>query len=144
MHSAKRKASEFRKAVGSYFRETTVHGFRYVVEGENIYEKIFWVMVIIVGFICSGYIITASFQEWGETPLQTTVDKVSMPIEELAQPAITVCHPPELQMPRRNRWMYMEKVLNWIDKSQGKYIMSLKINLASALNTTFSLYVIYS
>ena len=123
MKSAKRKLSAFQKAVGSYFRETTVHGFRYVVEGENICEKAFWVTVIIVGFILSGYIIIISFQEWGETPLQTTVDKVSMPIEKLAQPAITVCHPLELQMPRRNRWMYMEKILNWIDQSRRKYFI---------------------
>ena len=127
MRSAKRKLSTFQKAVASYFRETTVHGFRYVVEGENICEKMFWVTVIIVGFILSGYIIVVSFREWGETPLQTTVDKVSMPIENLAQPAITVCHPLELQMPRRNRWMYMEKALNWIDKSQGKYIIYMLV-----------------
>ena len=120
MKSTKKWVAEVKKAVGSYFRETTVHGFRYVVEGENICEKMFWVILIIVGFILSGYIILKSFSEWGDTPLQTTIDKVSMPIEKLPQPAITVCHPLELQMPRRNRWMYMEKVLNWIDTSQGK------------------------
>ena len=112
--------AEAKQAVSSYFRETTVHGFRYVAEGENLSEKVFWIILIIVGFIISSLIIGMSFNDWQETPLQTTIDKVSMPIEDLPQPAITVCHPPELQMPRRNRWMYMEKVLNWVDTSQGK------------------------
>ena len=123
MKSAKYGIAEAKEAVSSYFSETTVHGFRYVAEGENICEKLFWIILIIVGFIISSCIIWKSFSDWQDTPLQTTIDKVSMPIEDLPQPAITVCHPPELQMPRRNRWMYIEKVLNWIDTSQGKKIL---------------------
>ena len=126
MKSLKCEIAEAKKAVSSYFRETTVHGFRYVAEGENLCEKLFWIILIIVGFIISSCIIGMSFHDWQETPLQTTIDKVSMPIEELPQPAITVCNPPELQMPRRNRWMYMEKLLNWIDTSQGKKYYKLK------------------
>ena len=120
MQSIKSMASEGKRAVVSYFRETTVHGFRYVAEGENICEKMFWEVIITFGFVFSGWIIHKAFDDWAETPLQTTIDKVSMPIEELDQPAITICHPSELQMPRRNRWMYIEKVLNWIDPNPGK------------------------
>ena len=56
---------------------------------------------------------------WNETPLETTIEQVSLPVEELNYPAVTVCNPSELQMPRRNRWMYLEKLLNWIDVDQG-------------------------
>ena len=115
----KRYVSEIKSAIGSYFSETTVHGFRYVVEGGNICEKVSWVILILIGFVFSGYIIVQSFKDWGETPLQTTIDKVSMPIEKLDQPAITVCNPKELQMPLRNRWMYVERMLNWIDVDKG-------------------------
>ena len=126
MKSAKSGVADAKNAVSSYFRETTVHGFRYVAEGENLCEKLFWIILIIVGFIISSCIIWKSFSDWQDTPLQTTIDKVSMPIEDLPQPAITVCNSPELQMPRRNRWIYMEKVLNWIDTSQGKKYYKLK------------------
>ena len=114
-----RYAVEIKKAISSYFSETTVHGFRYVVEGSNICEKFSWVVLIVIGFILSGGIIFQSFSGWEETPLQTTIAQVSMPIEELYQPAITVCNPDELEMPMRNRWMYIEKLLNWIDVDQG-------------------------
>ena len=112
-------ASKVKNAITSYFSETTVHGFRYVAEGENLCEKLFWGLLISVGFVFSGAIILRSFSDWEQTPLQTTIDKVSMPIEELYQPAITVCNPHELQMPQRNRWMYIEKLLNMIDVDKG-------------------------
>ena len=106
---------EIKTAISSYFSETTVHGFRYVAEGGNICEKTSWVVLIVIGFILSRCIILRSFTDWEETPLQTTIEQVSMPIEELDQPAITVCNPSALQMPLRNRWMYIERILNWID-----------------------------
>ena len=112
-------AYEIKKAIISYFSETTVHGFRYVAEGGNICEKMSWVVLIVIGFILSGCIILRSFTDWEETPLQTTIAKISMPIEELYQPAITVCNPDGLKMPMRNRWVYLEKILNWIDVDQG-------------------------
>lgn len=115
----RRYVLEIKRAISSYFSETTVHGFRYVVEGGNICEKWSWVVLISIGFIFSGCIIFQSFYEWAETPLQTTIAQVSMPIEELYQPAITVCNPDELKMPLRNRWMYVEKLLNWIDLDKG-------------------------
>ena len=112
--------SQIRQDVYSYFSETTVHGFRYVVEGKNLFEKMFWFLLIIIGFLISGIIIKTSFSDWERTPLQTTIDTVSRPIEQLDFPAITVCNPSELQMPRRNRWMFLEKLLNLIDVNEGK------------------------
>ena len=119
-HQQKRNlATEVKNAISSYFSETTVHGFRYVAEGANLCEKLFWGLLISFGFVFSGGIILRSFSDWEQTPLQTTIDKVSMPIEDLYQPAITVCNPHELQMPQRNRWMYIEKLLNMIDVDKG-------------------------
>ena len=123
------KISEFGRHVAAYFSETTVHGFRYVAEGENVFEKTFWIISISVGFYVSGFYIFESFSDWERTPLQTTIDKVSMPIQDLYEPAITVCNPSELQMPRRNRWMFIEKLLNWIDKDAGRFYFFLKLFL---------------
>ena len=100
-----------------YFSETTVHGFRYVVEGRNRCEKLFWIVLIITGFIFSGQIIYTSFSGWNETPLQTTIEKVSVPIQDYPFPAVTICDSAQLQMPRRNRWMFVQQILNWIDIS---------------------------
>ena len=111
--------SEIKEGVCTYFSETTVHGFRYVAEGGNIFEKLLWAGLILGGFIFSGGIILKSLEDWDQTPLETTIAQVSMPIEKLYQPAITVCNPDELKMPLRNRWMYIERILNWIDVDHG-------------------------
>ena len=63
----------------------------------------------------SGEIIYSSYSGWHETPLQTTIEKVDAPVQDYPFPAVTICDPGQLQMPRRNRWMYPEQVLNWID-----------------------------
>ena len=105
----------------AYFNETTVHGFHYIVNGRNWIERLLWASLILCGFIVSSIIIHQSLLDWSRTPLQTTIEKVSLPIEGLNYPAITVCHPDELQMPRRNRWMYLEKLLNLIDVEKGDF-----------------------
>ena len=106
-----------RREVRSYFTDTTVHGFRYVVEGQNLGEQIFWAVTIVFGFFYAGWIIATSFSSWEETPLQTTVDTVSLPVQELPFPAITICDAESTQMPRQNRWMFVEQLLNRINST---------------------------
>ena len=101
-----------------YFNDSTVHGFKYVVQGRNRYEKVFWAILIVTGFAMSGEIIYKSLSGWDETPLQTTIEKVDAPVQDYPFPAVTICDSGQLQMPRRNRWMFPENLLNWIDISQ--------------------------
>ena len=114
-----------REDITAYFNETTVHGFQYVVGGRDIIERLFWISLIISGFTLSSIFIRNALKSWSDIPLQTTIDKVSFPVEKLDFPAITVCDTETLQMPRRNRWMYLEKLLNWVklsprNEKQGK------------------------
>ena len=98
--------------VVGYFSETTVHGFKYVVRGRNIYERLAWLIVIVIGFALCSVLIINSSQVWRSDPVQTTLDQVSIPVHNLPFPAITVCDTESLEMPRRNRWMFLENVLN--------------------------------
>ena len=117
----------------SYLTETTVHGFRYIVHSHNVLERIFWTVVVTCGFLMSGNMILSSITMWKTTPLQTTIEKVSLPVTTLDFPAITVCHPESLQMPRRNRWAFVEKLLNAIEyfktKHGNKSRLSGKLNI---------------
>ena len=101
--------------VREYFNDTTVHGFRYVVQGRNRFERIFWFLLIITGFVFSSDIIYRALFEWNKTPLQTTIEKVDVPVQEYPFPAVTICDPEQLQVPRRNRWLFLEQLLNWVD-----------------------------
>ena len=121
--------SRIKVDICSYFTETTVHGFRYIVEGRDNVERICWAIVIVTGFILSALLIQQSFANWENTPLQTTIETVSLPIEKLDFPAITVCNPDSLKMPRRNRWMFLEKLLKWAEtkgpnEREGKFFLS--------------------
>ena len=111
---------DLKKDLIGYFSETTVHGFRYVVEGRNIFERLLWVVFIVLGFSFSLMIISHAFISWNNNPVETTIDEVSVPVHVLPFPAITVCDTESLQMPRRNRWMFLEKLLNAVQlKSPG-------------------------
>ena len=109
------KLLELKNDVVGYFSETTVHGFKYVVQGRNIYERIAWLIVIAIGFTLCSFLIIGSSQVWRSDPVQTTLDQVSIPVHHLPFPAITVCDTETLKMPRRNRWMFLENVLNTIE-----------------------------
>ena len=107
--------SDAKNVICTYFRETTVHGFRYVVEGSDICDRVFWIVCIIVSFSASGKVIYTSFLNWNSVPVQTTIETVSLSIEELHFPATTVCNLEELEMPRRNRRLFLERLLNLMD-----------------------------
>ena len=76
--------------VKEYFNETTVHGFQYVVNGRNWCEKSFWIILIVTGFMFSGIMIDNSISSWRNAPVQTTIEKVSKPIQNFLFPGITI------------------------------------------------------
>lgn len=106
---------DLKKGLTDYCSETSAHGFRYVVEGRNILEKSFWILIMTIGFFYCGYQIYEAFSYWEEHPLMTTIDAVDLPVHELDFPAITVCDTESLKMPRRNRWMFLEQFLNGLE-----------------------------
>ena len=107
--------TQLKNDVVGYFSETTVHGFKYVVQGRNMYERMIWLVVIAIAFALCSFLIIGSSQGWSSDPVQTTLYQVSIPVHHLPFPAITVCDTESLQMPRRNRWMFLENVLNTIE-----------------------------
>ena len=106
---------QLKKDLVGYFTETTVHGFRYVVEGRNLLERLMWILFIGFGFGFCGIIFYNAYHNWEDYPVETTIDAVGLPVQELPFPAITVCDTKSLQMPRRNRWMFLETLLNSLE-----------------------------
>ena len=126
---------ELKNDVVGYFSETTVHGFRYIVEGRNRYERFAWILFIAFGFWYSGLTIYNAYRYWQTHPVETTIDEVGLPVQELPFPAITVCDTTSLKMPRRNRWMFLEKLLNSLEvidhKAQITNMYPGRYNLAN-------------
>ena len=57
----------------------------------NCFSRIFWILVVITGFVGASLIIKESFESWSESPVKTTTETV--PISELKLPKVTVCPP---------------------------------------------------
>ena len=62
---------ELQKDLVGYFSETTVHGFRYIVEGRNRCERISWLLFIAFGFWYAGVTIYNAYQYWETHPVET-------------------------------------------------------------------------
>ena len=114
---------ELKEDLKAYFLETTVHGFRYLVEGRNLFERFVWLCVIFCGFSYTTYTVLGALQFWDSHPLETTIDEVGIPVQELPFPAITVCDTKSSQMPRRNRWLFLETLLNSLELTNPKEVM---------------------
>ena len=122
-HHQRALRQELKEDLKGYFSETTVHGFRYVVEGRNVFERFIWVAFIIFGFAYTAYIVWNAYDYWENNPVETTIDEMGVPVQKLPFPAITVCDTKSLQMPRRNRWLFLETFLNSLEVINPNEVM---------------------
>ena len=110
----------FKKDAISYISGTIVEGFNYGVNRRNKCQNFTRVIFILFGCICSGWIFITAFEFWGTHPVETAMDEVGLPITQLPFPAITVCDTKSLKMPRKNRWMFIETLLNSLELEDPK------------------------
>ncbi|TRY68635.1 hypothetical protein TCAL_08884 [Tigriopus californicus] len=94
--------------IRSYLKETTVHGFRYVADGANIFERLFWVIWITFGFCGSYYMVSQSIKEGRENPILTTIDTAS--VTTVPFPAVTVDGGSLM-----NPWGHITKLYNQVE-----------------------------
>ena len=76
--------------IRNFLESSTIHGLSYISTTKR-FVRVFWVIVVILGFTGAGVMIYQSFQDWDESPVKTTVE--TFPITELTFPKVTVCPP---------------------------------------------------
>ena len=101
-----------KKELVSFFSESTIPGLKYVVESRVLIERVAWAVLLSLAFYGTATIINSQWKYWKSHPVETTIDEVGLPVDLLPFPAITVCDTESLKMPRKNRWMFVEKLLN--------------------------------
>ena len=69
---------------------STIHGLTYISTTRK-YARLFWILVVIAGFVGAILIIKESFDSWSESPVKTTIE--TLPISEIKFPKVTVCPP---------------------------------------------------
>ena len=53
--------------------------------------KILWTVLVCLGFITAGYLISKSYNEWQASPIATSI--TTHPIDDLDFPVVTICPP---------------------------------------------------
>lgn len=94
--------------IRGYLKETTVHGFRYVADGTNVFERVFWVVWITFGFCGSYYMVSQSIKEGRDNPILTTIDTAS--VTTVPFPAVTVDGGSLM-----NPWGHITKLYNQVE-----------------------------
>ena len=74
----------------TFLESSTIHGLGYISSSRKI-TRLFWLVVVILGFTGAGLLIRESFQTWTDSPIKTTIE--TLPISEITLPKLTVCPP---------------------------------------------------
>ena len=61
----------------NYCETTTLHGFLYWVQARNLYERLFWIVLVVTCFISSCFIVSLSIKQWIAEPGITMIQSFS-------------------------------------------------------------------
>ena len=69
---------------------SSIHGLVHISKTKRL-RRLFWVLIIILGFSGAGILIHQSFSTWSDSPVKTTIE--TLPISKITLPNIIVCPP---------------------------------------------------
>ena len=75
----------------SFFETSTVHGLYYIGSVKSNLARVFWIIIVAIGFTIGFVLINDSFTAWEESPFLSTAQ--TRPISNARFPNITVCPP---------------------------------------------------
>ena len=78
------------EGIGIFLESSLIHGLSYISTTRK-YARLFWILVVIAGFVGASLLIKESFDSWTESPVKTTIETLS--ISEIKLPKVTVCPP---------------------------------------------------
>ena len=81
----------------------------WATEAANI-TFLFQTLIVLVGLMLSGFLISQAFQGWADEPTITTLDTIAAPIGDIQFPTVTVCNDYIENGP--DNWAFLETVLN--------------------------------
>ena len=76
--------------IKTFLESSTVHGLAHIPSTKKL-VRLFWILVVILGFTGAGILIYQSFDDWNKNPVTTTIE--TLPIAEASFPKVTVCPP---------------------------------------------------
>ena len=80
------------KTLNMFLESSTIHGLNHISNSRKC-GKLFWIWIVVSGFLMAVVLIYQSFLNWRESPFTTTVK--TLPITLIKFPKVTVCPPKE-------------------------------------------------
>ena len=80
----------FMKIIQSIFKDTIVGTLSLCFIANNVIEKVFWLLLGILGTICMGIVVLDQIKSWTLNP--TVSSRKWVKLSEVDFPAITFCH----------------------------------------------------
>ena len=99
------------------FQSSSIHGVDHILSERKLF-KVFWICVVLSGFIGAGILIAQCFQSWEESPVSTTIETRS--ISDLEFPGVVVC-------PAKNSFTTLNPDLIRADKNSWDENMTGKL-----------------
>ncbi|CAD7084022.1 unnamed protein product [Hermetia illucens] len=88
----KNPARAIRSFLKKYLLQSSLHGARYVVEDElKLFERLIWACIMILSICVVTYINILLANRFNSSPLQTVIENVRYPVENILFPAVTIC-----------------------------------------------------
>ena len=73
-----------------FLETSSLHGLLLISLNKG-FTRLFWVVVVVLGFLGAGILMRNSVRSWYEIPVSTTIE--TRPIADLSFPVVTVCPP---------------------------------------------------
>ena len=78
--------------IQQYAKATSIHGIAYIFEeGRPIRERLFWIILMVLGLAFILYQSIYIYKDWQEDPIIITVGTTGKPIKDIDYPTITIC-----------------------------------------------------
>ena len=74
----------------SILKETSIAGLKFCIIANNKFEKIFWILIGILGIAGISILFFIQIQSWNTNPIMSTRKRIDL--SEVELPAITFCH----------------------------------------------------
>ena len=86
------RQTPFMKTLSDYASASVIHGVSYInPSGNTLGERILWLILVALAFAFASHEVRILYQSWQDNPVITVLDTVTLPIEEIEFPAVTIC-----------------------------------------------------
>ena len=96
MPGRRRRKPNRKKGVVNTLRDfasnSSIHGIQYLGDHKHSMRgRVFWMISVCIALTCTSSQVFNIWYQWIDDPVETTLNTISLPVEEIEFPAVTLC-----------------------------------------------------